>query len=212
MNLQTLDSKNVNARNLKSKEETPMRKVISFTHMSLDGFIAGPKGEMDWIVYDDEVANNAGELCRQADSALYGRVTYQMMESYWPMVPADPGSSAHERHHAAWIENVHKIVFSTSMDTVTWNNTTLIQENIGEELMKFKAQPGGNMLIFGSPRLTHSLARLGLIDQYRVNVNPVAIGQGMPLFESNQERVKLNLVESKRFSCGVLGLLYEVVR
>jgi dihydrofolate reductase len=186
--------------------------VISFTHASLDGFVAGPNGEMDWIVYDDELAENARELCDDTETALYGRVTYEMMRDYWPTVPANPNSTPQERHHADWVENVQKIVFSTTMDKPDWNNTTLIKENIGAELMKFKQQPGGNMMIFGSPRLTHSLARLGLIDEYRVNVNPVAIGQGVPLFESSQGTTKLNLVESKIFDCGVLGLRYAVVR
>ena len=187
-----------------------MRKVISFTHMSLDGYIAGPNGEMDWIVYNDELAADAGELSRQADSALYGRVTYQMMEGYWPTIPANPDATPHEREHAAWIEQVHKIVFSRTLDEVTWNNTTLIQENIGAELRKIKERPGGNMLIFGSPRLTHSLAELGLIDEYRVNISPVAIGQGAPLFQGKQA-TKLKLLEANPFECGVMAMRYQVV-
>src|SRR5688500_17087641 len=103
-----------------------MRKVISFTHMSLDGFIAGPNGEMDWIVYNEELASDAQELSHATDAALYGRVTYQMMEGYWPTVPANPDSTPGERRHAAWVEQIPKVVFSRTLDEVTWNNTTLI--------------------------------------------------------------------------------------
>ncbi len=189
-----------------------MREVISFTHMSLDGFISGPNGEMEWIVYNDELAENAEELSHATDAALYGRVTYQMMEGYWPTVPGNPGSTAGELRHAAWVEQIPKVVFSRTLDEVTWNNTTLIKENVAQEVARLKEQPGDNMLIFGSPRLTHSLARLGLIDQYRVNINPVAIGQGVPLFESGQAAVKLNVVHTKLIDGGVVAMLYEVVR
>jgi dihydrofolate reductase len=135
-----------------------------------------------------------------------------MMVGYWPTVLDNPNATPEERHHAEWVEKVEKVVFSRTMDKATWNNTTLIKENIAEEVAKIKQRPGERMVIFGSPRLTHSLARLGLVDQYRININPVFIGSGMPLFEKNQPEVKLTLVESKSFTNGVIAALYQVAR
>ena len=189
-----------------------MGSVVSFTHMSLDGYVAGPNGEMDWITYDDELAADAGVLSRSAGAALYGRTTYQMMEGYWPTVPSNPDSTPHERAHAAWIEDIHKVVFSRTLDNVTWHNTTLIQANIAAEVGKLKQQTADDLLIFGSPGLTHSLARLGLIDEYRINVNPISIGQGIPLFEAGQAASKLRRSEARTFANGVVALRYTVVR
>jgi dihydrofolate reductase len=189
-----------------------MRKIVSFTHVSLDGYVAGPNGEMDWITYDEDMVKDARALTDNASAALYGRVTYQMMEGYWPTVPSNPNSTPEELHHAEWIENIHKVVFSRTLDKVAWNNTQLIKDNITEEVMKLKQQPGKDMLIFGSPDLTHTLARLGLVDQYRLNLNPTAIGGGAPLFETDQEKTKLKLIDSKTMPNGVIALRYEVIR
>jgi dihydrofolate reductase len=117
-----------------------------------------------------------------------------------------------ELDHATWIEKIPKVVFSRTLQAVTWNNTTLIRENVAERVAALKAEPGDNMHIFGSPRLTHALARLHLVDEYRINLNPVTIGQGVPLFEQGYAANTLNLVRSDRFDCGVIALLYEVVR
>jgi dihydrofolate reductase len=189
-----------------------MRKVISFTHASLDGYVAGPNDEMDWIVYNHEMELYAEKLCQSVDAAVYGRRTYELMYGYWPTVLGNPNATPHELKHAEWVENIQKVVFSTTMDRAEWNNTLLIKENLTEEVMKLKQQPGRDMLIFGSPRLTHTLAALGLVDQYRVNVNPVAIGEGIPLFDPKNGTVKLSLLEKEPFECGVVGLRYEVVR
>jgi dihydrofolate reductase len=189
-----------------------MRKVISFTHVSLDGYISGPNGEMDWITYNPEMQHNAREVCDAAGAALYGRTTYEMMVGYWPTVLTDPNPEPDDLHHAQWVENIPKVVFSTTLEQADWNNTTLIKENLTAEVMKLKQQPGKDMLIFGSPRLTNSLQRLGLIDQYHMNLNPVALGQGMPLFDPASGVVKLNLLHKQYFECGVIGLRYEVVR
>jgi dihydrofolate reductase len=189
-----------------------MRKVVSFTHMSLDGYVSAPNGEFDWITYNDELANDAGQLSRSAGAALYGRVTYKGMESYWPTVLNNPDATDHERQHAAWIENIHKVVFSRTLESVSWNNTTLIKDNVAEEVNQLKQQPGGDMLIFGSPGLTHSLARLGLIDEYRINLNPISLGSGTPLFEVSQPATKLRLTESRTLGCGVVALRYAVER
>ena len=186
-----------------------MRKVILLMHVSLDGFVAGRNGEMNWITIDDEIFKDANDLANSADLALFGRTTYTMMESYWPSVLTNSNSTERELEYAMWMENVSKIVFSTTLDKVEWNNTRLIKENITEEMMQLKQEPGMNMIIFGSPGLAHSFMERGLIDAYRVNVNPVVLGDGVPLFKNIRDRVNLKLSRSRTFPSGVLGLLYE---
>jgi dihydrofolate reductase len=186
------------------------RKVILLIHMSLDGFVAGPNGETDWITIDDEIFKDSNALANTSDVALYGRATFRMMESYWPTVLTNSNSTPAELEHAVWMEKVKKIVFSTTLERVRWNNTTLIKDNIMEEVITLKQQPGGNIIIFGSPCLAHSLMRLELIDQFRINVNPVVLGEGIPLFTNADERIDLRLLQSKSFHCGVVGLLYEL--
>lgn len=190
-----------------------MRKVISLMHMSLDGFVADANGEMDWIGYDNEIFQYAIDLAGEADAAIYGRVTYQMMEGYWPTVLTNPESTPQELHHANWVENVHKIVFSKSLESVEWNNTTLINENIAEEMGKLKQQTGKDMMIFGSASITHTLAELGLIDEYRLTISPVVLGSGTPMFKDVKGMLKLKLLGSKTFdNVGVVALHYQVVK
>lgn len=188
------------------------RKIMAFMHVSLDGFVAGVNGEMDWITMDDEIFEDAIDLSAEADTALYGRTTYQMMESYWPSVLKSPEATKNELHHATWVENISKIVFSTSLDKAEWHNTKLIKRNVKDEVAKLKQQPGKNMMIFGSPRLTHSFMQMGLIDEYRININPVVLGNGVPLFRNIEDRINLKLLNARTFEAGVIGLHYETRR
>lgn len=180
-------------------------------HVSLDGFVGGPNGEMDWIEIGEEILRDVTELLADVDTSLYGRVTYQMMESYWPRVPSNPASTRDEIEHAHWVEKISKVVFSRTLEKVEWNNTRLIKENIAEEIAKMKALSGKNMMIFGSPRLSHTFMELGLIDEYRINVNPVILGRGIPLFKDVKHRTRLKLLASKRFPSGVVGVHYQRV-
>ncbi len=189
-----------------------MRKVVLFMHISLDGFAAGPNGELDWISYDQELEQYAEEVVKTVGAPLYGRVTYQMMESYWPTVLTNPDSTKHDMAHAQWVENIPKIVFSKSLVRVEWHNTTLIKDNIAAEVSKLKEQPGKDLVIFGSPGLTHTFMALNLIDEYRLTVNPVILGQGMPVFKDFKNRSDLKLLSSKTFDSGVLALHYETKR
>jgi len=187
----------------------PMRKLISLMNISLDGFTAGPNGELEWAVVDEELMADVAALLSTVDTALYGRVTYQMMENYWPTVPTNPASTKDELQHAHWVENVHKIVFSRTLETVEWNNTRLVKEDIAEEIARLKQQPGKNLMIFGSPSITHTFTQLGLIDEYRIYVDPVVLGSGIPLFKDIKDRIHLKLLEAKTFHAGVVGLLYR---
>jgi dihydrofolate reductase len=189
--------------------QTEQRKVISLMHVSLDGFTAGPNGELEWAIVDEEGYRDVADLLRTVDTALYGRVTYQMMESSWPTVLTDPASTKDELHHAHWVEKVHKIVFSRTLESVTWNNTRLVKENIAEEIAKLKQLPGKDLMIFGSPSIVHTLTQRGLIDEYRLSVNPVVLGGGIPLFKDIDDRIDLKLLEAKTFHSGVVGLHYR---
>jgi dihydrofolate reductase len=196
---------------LRTQTTNPLnnRKVILLIHMSLDGFVAGPNGETDWITIDDEIFKESNALAKTADIALFGRATFQMMESYWPTVLSNLNSTSAELEHAIWMERVKKIVFSTTLERVEWTNTTLIKEKIGEEMTRLKQQSGRNMIIFGSPCLAHNLMERGLIDRFRINVNPVVLGEGIPLFKTQGERFHLKLLQSKRYRSGVMSFLYE---
>jgi dihydrofolate reductase len=186
-----------------------MRKVVLFMHISLDGFAAGPNGELDWISYDEELEKYAEGIVSTVGAALYGRVTYQMMESYWPTVLTNPSATRHEIEHAHWVENIPKVVFSKTLEKVEWNNTRLIKDNIAEEISKLKQQPGKDLVIFGSPGLAQTFIQLDLIDEYHLTVNPVVLGSGMSLFKELKDRVALKLLNTKTFGSGVIALHYE---
>src|SRR6476659_5354340 len=189
-----------------------MRKIISFMHISLDGFVAGPNGEMDWIKVDEEIFDYVDKRISEGDTALYGRVTYQMMEAYWPSQADDPTASQHDINHSRWYNNVQKVVLSKTMKGADLTNTTIISDNLSDRIAEIKGQAGSDILLFGSPTATHALIQLNLIDGYWLFVNPIILGQGIPLFLDIKEKIKLNLLTTRQFSCGVMELNYIVDR
>src|SRR4029079_16659218 len=128
-----------------------MRKIISFMHISLDGFVAGPNGEMDWIKVDEEIFDHAGKRISEVDTALYGRVTYQMMEDYWPTAGDNPAASKHDIEHSKWYKNVHKVVLSRSLKDDALTNTKIISDHLTDNINEVKQDPGNDILLFGSP-------------------------------------------------------------
>ena len=189
-----------------------MREIISFMHISLDGFVAGPNGEMDWIKVDDEIFDHVGKRIGEGDTALYGRVTYQMMESYWPTAADKPNASKHDIDHSKWYSKVHKIVLSKTMKDEVLPNTTIISDNLSGRLNEIKQEAGEDILLFGSPTATHSLMQLNLIDGYWLFVNPIILGQGIPLFADIKEKINLELLTTRQFDYGVTELNYIVDR
>src|SRR5688572_15348773 len=145
-----------------------MRKIISFMHISLDGFVAGLNGEMDWIKVDEEIFDYVGKRISEGDTALYGRVTYQMMENYWPTAGDRPKASKHDIEHSKWYKKVHKVVLSKTMNPDSYRdggltNTTIISDNLPDRINEIKqSRDGGGkeILLFGSPTATHSLIQL----------------------------------------------------
>lgn len=186
-----------------------MRKLIFFMHTSLDGFVAGHNGEMNWIKVDDEMFDFVGTMTEQSDTALYGRITYEMMQSYWPTAGEKPNASKHDKEHSAWYNKVSKVVLSKTMQEAGLINTKIFGDHLSENIHKLKQAEGKSILIFGSPRASQSLLNEGLIDEFWLFVNPIILGKGMPLFNEITGTTKLNLVTSKTFACGVIALHYE---
>ncbi len=179
-------------------------------HISLDGFVAGPNGEMNWIKVDEEIFDHVGKRISEGDTALYGRVTYQMMENYWPTAGDKPDASKHDIEHSKWYNKVHKVVLSKTMKDANFTNTQIISENISDRINEIKQQPGKDILIFGSPTATHSLIKQNLIDGYWLFVNPIILGQGIPLFLDIKDKIILKLLDTKQFNCGVTELNYII--
>jgi dihydrofolate reductase len=177
-------------------------------HVSFDGYLAGPKGEMDWIRVDDELWEHVHPLTDEADTVIWGRVTYQMMEGYWPTAADSPHASRHDIHHGRWVNAATKIVFSNSLAASSWPNTRLVK-GVGKTVTALRKEPGKNMLLIGSASVVHSFIGLGLIDEYRLTVNPIVLGGGKPLFPREGTKADLRLVSSKALASGVLAVHYE---
>lgn len=190
-----------------------MKNIISFLHISLDGFVAGPKGEIDWIKVDEEIFDQVGKRIGESDTAIYGRVTYEMMENYWPAAGEAPDASKHDKEHSAWYNKAKKIVLSRSLKGADLHNTTIISDNLLDNFLSIKQTDDGGskeILLFGSPTATHSLMQLNLIDGFWLFVNPIILGKGIPLFTDIKDSIKLNLLSIRQFTSGVTGLDYVV--
>ena len=188
-----------------------MRNIITTTWVTLDGYIAGPNGEMDWIaeIYDEAMGVYENELVSQADALLLGRVTYQSFAGSWPHVPDNPNASEGEKAYARALNAMRKIVFSRTLESVEWNNSTLRKEIVPEEIEQLKREPGRDLLIYGSASIIQTLTNQGLIDEYQVLVHPVILRGGKPLFQDIKRQVKLQLVNTKKLPSGVVVLSYQ---
>lgn len=188
-----------------------MRKIITTTWTTIDGFIAGPKGEMNWIgeIYDEAMGKYEDDLVSSADTLLLGRVTYQSFAGSWPYVPDNPNASEGEKTYARKLNVMRKIVFSRTLASVEWNNSTLMQEAIPEQIAQLKHEDGRDILIYGSASIVQALTNFGLIDEYQILVHPVVLGSGKPLFQNIKDQVKLKLVNSKTHPSGVMVLYYQ---
>ncbi len=180
-----------------------MRKLIMFNMATLDGFFAGPGGEIDWHHVDGEFNDFAVAQLETAGGLLFGRITYELMASYWPTETAikdDPVV-------ADKMNGLAKYVCSRTLTTAGWANTTLLKGNAVQEITKLKGQSGRDLFLFGSADLASHL--VDLIDEYRVMVNPVVLGSGKPLFKGVKERLNLHLASTKVFRSGNVLLFYQ---
>lgn len=189
-----------------------MGNIVLFMHQSLDGFACGPKGEMSWIRVDQEIFDFVGERIAKTNTALYGRVTFQLMESYWPTAADQPGASKHDIEHAAWYKDARKVVLSNTLSQADFTNTTVVGGDFAPTLRRLKEETTGDILLFGSPTAAHSLLAEELIDECWVLVNPVLLGEGIPVFKDIKAMQPLKLRQTHVFSSGVVCLQHEVER
>ncbi|MEO6812489.1 MAG: dihydrofolate reductase family protein [Ginsengibacter sp.] len=180
-----------------------MRKIIVSNLMSLDGFFEGTNKELDWFVVGEEFFEYARELLNSVDTILFGRVTYQMMASYWPDATDNDAVITHKMNHLT------KIVFSKTLKRVDWNNSKLAKEDIVPEVTRMKEEEGNDIVIFGSGTIVSQLSEVGLIDEYRIILNPVLLGNGNPLFRGIHNKINLKLMQVGTLDSGVVILYYE---
>jgi len=187
-----------------------MKKIIAAINMTLDGFC-----DHNAMIADDEIHQHYNELLRNADTLIYGRITYQLMEGYWPTVVKNPTGNKPTDEFAVLIDNIPKIVFSHKIKSVGataigWKNARVALRGIKEELLELKQARGGRKdILVGSPSLIVASMNLNLIDEYQFSVQPTILGKGLPLLKSINERIDLKLFKTKTFRCGAVTLYYE---
>src|SRR5256714_11826200 len=183
-----------------------MRKVIMWNVVSLDGFFEGAKSwDRGWhdSIWGEELERISIDQLKSADMLLFGRATYEGMASYWPSAKGEVTEVAD------LMNQIRKVVFSRTLEKASWNNTRLVKENAEEEVAKLKRQPGKDLFIFGSAKLSSTLIRHHLIDEYRLALAPIVLGSGTPLFKASSEMMKLKLVEARPLKSGGVLLRYE---
>jgi dihydrofolate reductase len=185
-----------------------MRKVLVFNMVSLDGYFVDGKGDMSWAHKNDDEWNAfASQNASGSGVLLFGRVTYQMMASYWPTPMAHQNSPA----VAKGMNEMPKIVFSRTLDCATWNNTKLIKGDLATEVRKLKNETGPDMVILGSGSIVSQLAQKNLIDEYQLALNPIVLGKGRTMFETVDQKLNLRLTNSRTFGNGTVFTCYQPV-
>ena len=188
-----------------------MGRLIISLHITMDGFVAGPKGEMDWVGLDEGLFDYVGKITDSAGTAFYGRNTFEMMDAYWPTAGKEEKASKHDKEHSAWYNKVNKIVLSNSMAGQEWDKVTFINRGMLADTIT-DAKQKDNILVFGSPGAVHALFAENLVDEIYLFVNPVLLGDGIPLFKGIKEVQKWKPEETTTFkSCNVVGLHYSKI-
>ena len=182
-----------------------MRKVLFFMMVTLDGFFEGPNHSIEWHNVDEEFNTFANAQLDSVGTLLFGRVTYELMAAYWPT----PSAAKDDPEIAEKMNRMPKIVFSRTLKNAAWQNTRLVKENIAEEISKLKAEPGKDLILFGSSDLAVTLIQSGLIDEFRIMLNPVVLGKGTALFNGIRESLNLRLLKTQAFQSGNVLLYYQ---
>jgi dihydrofolate reductase len=185
-----------------------MRRLIAFNHISLDGYFVGAKGDFSWAHKGNEDPEYAAFVAQNASGdgqLLFGRVTYELMASYWPTALADQ----HNPAVAKGMNRMSKVVFSRTLKEAPWNNTTLVNGDIVSEIRRMKNEPGPGMAILGSGSIIQQLALEHVIDEYQMIVDPVALGKGRSMFDGIREPLNLKLTKTRTFGNGKVYLCYE---
>jgi dihydrofolate reductase len=184
-----------------------MRRLVVFQNLSLDGYFVDRNGDMTWAKNDNDEEFNTftSENAKGGGVLLFGRVTYELMASFWPT----PQAHTILPVVAERMNNLPKVVFSRTMEKALWNNTKLVKGDIVTEIRKMKSEPGEGMAIMGSGSIVSQLALERVIDEYQVVVNPVALGDGRTMFEGIKDRLPLKLTNSRIFRNGKVLLCYQ---
>jgi dihydrofolate reductase len=186
-------------------QEVDMRKVTVFNFITLNGYFKGRNGDISWHKHGAEENEYAAEMLKSGNTLLFGRVTYEMMASYWPT----PIAIKNDPIVAEGMNNADKIVFSRTLKKVEWSNTRIVKDNIEEEIKKMKQMPGKDMTLLGSGTILTQFAEQSLIDEYQIMVDPVVIGDGTPIFKSIKNKLDLKLTMTRTFKSGVVLLCYQ---
>jgi len=189
-----------------------MRKLVLLAHTSLDGFVAGKKGELTDFDASEENLKFVCKLTEDADAALFGRISYQLLQSFWPTAGSRSRATKGEIAYSNWYNKAQKIVISKTMPKARPTNVMIVKRDIANVLCKLKEQPGKDILIFGSPAVSQLLMKLNLIDSYWIFFNPIIFGKGIPLFKDMKQKIKLKLTATRQFANGEIGLHYIVER
>ena len=178
--------------------------------ISLDGYTEGSDKELDWHFVDEEYESYSNELLRSIDAILLGRKTYELFSAYWPGAESHPDTTANpvRLESAQLLNRLPKHVITTTLKQVDWQNSHIIHEDVINAIARLKAQPGRNIALFGSSQLAAFLSEHQLIDEYRVIINPIILGEGVSLFNTQRIRMYLHLVGMKKFRSGVIALTY----
>lgn len=187
-----------------------MRKVVLTMSVSLDGFFEGPNREIGWHFVDEELLRHFNDWIRPSGAFLHGRITYELMASVWPTADQDPAASPWTVEFARIWREMPKVVYSRTLQRADWN-ATVVREVVPEEVIRLKAQPGGDLLVGGAD-LAATFMRLDLIDEYRIYVHPIILGQGRALFRPSESALAVRLAETRAFGNGVVLLRYARVR
>ena len=183
-----------------------MRKLKLQVQMTVDGFIAGPNGEMDWMTFnwDNELAKYVTEITEPVDCIVLGRKLAQGFIPYWASKPEGEDVSAADK-----LNNTPKVVFTKTLDRSEWDNTVLAKGDLVEEITKLKKQDGKDIIAYGGVSFVSALIKHGLIDEFHLFINPTAIGNGMSIFKELDDKQNLVFVKSTSFDCGIVVLNYE---
>lgn len=187
-----------------------MRRVIASVNLTLDGFMAGTNGELDWHfpLWNEEMSAYSFEQLSMMDTILLGRISYQLMADYWPYAGVRPLLSDQEAGFARMMNNHRKVVFSRTLDKLRWKNSELVRRDIQEEIWRMKQLPGKDMIIYGSGSIVNMCMQQGLIDEFRLWVHPVTLERGIPLFQDELQVIKLKFLKTRSFSTGVVIFYY----
>lgn len=180
--------------------------------MTIDGFIAGPNGEMDWVVWnwDDELKNYVTALTEPVETIVLGRNLAEGFIPHWSSVAADVDNEAQAAGRK--FTETEKVVFTKTIKETKWSNTALANGDLEEEINTLKSRDRGDIMAYGGATFVSSLIKKGLIDELHLFINPVAIGKGMPIFQQLEEKQNFTLIKASSFSCGIVVLHYETVR